>query len=186
MENQEVWLPIKDYEGLYEVSNLGRIKALRKERTLGKHLHLTRFYEEKIMSPTASPNGYLIICLCKNGKPKYGSVHRHVAIAFLPNPDNLPCINHKDTIKVNCKSDNLEWCTFSHNSIHAMENGKMPTLFAKGNKTGVSHKVIDDFGNEYHSIKEAFDINNQGYAYSSFTRLLLLGSHKIIGLKILK
>lgn len=101
----EEWRPIEGYEGLYEVSNMGRIKSLK-------------FDKEKILSQCRIKNGYLYVALCKNGKMKTYKVHRLVAQAFLENPSNLPCVNHIDENKVNNYVDNLEWCSYKYNSNH--------------------------------------------------------------------
>ena len=101
----EIWKPIKGYEGLYEVSNLGRVKSLVNNK--GQ-------YREKILKHNIR-NGYPSVTLCKNKKLKSFAIHRLVAEAFLPNPDNLPCVNHKDENRLNNFVDNLEWCTYSYN-----------------------------------------------------------------------
>ena len=98
----EIWKPIKGYEGLYEVSNFGRIKSIR-------------FGKEKIMKLQLKKNNYLDISLTKDGKTKRFLIHRLVAEAFIPNPDNLPEVNHKDECKTNNNVNNLEWCDRVYN-----------------------------------------------------------------------
>lgn len=105
---EEIWKSIKGYEGLYEISNLGRVKSLNYNRT-GK---------EKILKPSKINSGYLHITICKNGKMKYFLVHRLVASAFLPNPDNLPCINHKNNDKMDNRLSNLEYCSYHYNNTY--------------------------------------------------------------------
>lgn len=96
----EVWKPIKGYEGLYDVSNYGRV---RKGTT--------------VLKPTKDKlTGYMKINLRKDNTVKYKTVHRLVAEAFLQNDDALPCVNHKDECKTNNMVDNLEWCTYKYNS----------------------------------------------------------------------
>ena len=108
-ENNEIWKPIKDYEGLYEISNLGRIKS-------------RYFQENKILKSDC--NRYAKIDLRKNKVRKGFLVHRLVAEAFIPNIENKPQINHKNKIKLDNKVENLEWVTSSENIIHAFENGR--------------------------------------------------------------
>ena len=93
--------------GRYQVSNLGRVKSL-----IG---------HENILKPDLR-TGYYSINLCKNGKYKHIRIHRLVAEAFLPNPDNLPEVNHKDEDKMNNSVKNLEWCTHAQNMAHYTEN----------------------------------------------------------------
>lgn len=98
---QEIWKDIKEYEGLYQISNLGNLISI-------KHNHIKPIVVRKNQR-------YLRVNLWKNGKYKTFSIHRLVAESFLPNPNNFPVVNHKDGNKLNNKADNLEWCTQSHN-----------------------------------------------------------------------
>ena len=106
---EEIWKPIKDYEGLYEVSNLGRVKSL-------KRFHHQR---EQILKNKLTKDGYYEIALLKNSKYKYIRIHRIVAQTFIPNEMNKKEVNHKDGNKLNNCVDNLEWCTSSENQKHA-------------------------------------------------------------------
>lgn len=101
----EFWKDIKGYEGLYQVSNYGRVKSLGNEASR----------KEKIRKVKYDRNGYPVIILHKNGEKKFFLTHRLVAEAFMPNPDNLPEINHKDECKTNNFVENLEWCNRYYN-----------------------------------------------------------------------
>ena len=110
----EIWKPIKNYEGLYEVSNLGRIKSLSRiirANTCGK-----RIIPERILSNSINGSGYCIVVLCKNGKHKSLSVHRIVAETFIENPKKFNEVNHKDENKQNNNVENLEWCNQKYNA----------------------------------------------------------------------
>ena len=106
----EIWKDVKDYKGLYKVSNFGRVKSLKRINCYG------RIINEKILTSTLNNKGYLRVKLSKNGKGKNVSVHRLVAEAFIPNPNNLPQINHKDENPKNNNVKNLEWCDNKYNS----------------------------------------------------------------------
>ena len=113
----EIWKQIEGYEGIYEVSNFGRVKRLLIT------LH-SRFYKEKILTNCFNNRtGYCFVALRKNDKDKNYSVHRLVAQAFIPNPSNLSDVNHIDGNKLNNNIDNLEWCTRSQNLKHALQIG---------------------------------------------------------------
>lgn len=112
---EEIWKDIKGYEGLYQVSNLGRVKALcrviKSGRGLGNHI-----YKERILSLSKRNNGYLKATLCKDGVYKYISVHRLVAENFIDNPNSLKEVNHKNEIKTDNRVENLEWCNRKYNA----------------------------------------------------------------------
>lgn len=111
---EEIWKDIKGYEGLYQVSNLGRIKSLARYVYYrnGKVYH----QDEKILKPCLNNKGYCRVRLTKSTNSKLFFVHRLVAMAFIPNPNNFPQINHKDENKQNNSSNNLEWCTSLYNN----------------------------------------------------------------------
>ena len=109
---QEIWKDIPNYEGLYQVSNLGRVKSN----------HNGRGHKPKILT-NIPRNGYVSVLLCKNKSQKNVFVHRLVAECFVPNPENKPCVNHIDGNKSNPRSSNLEWCTQKENIAHAINTG---------------------------------------------------------------
>jgi len=125
----EVWKDIEGFEGMYQVSSLGRIKSL--ERTVKGKWKTDTIYHELIRKPsTCKP--YNIVRLSKNGKSFYKTVHRLVAMAFLPNIEEKPEVNHIDGNKKNNLLSNLEWVTRSENCVHYMKLGTRNT--AKGEK----------------------------------------------------
>lgn len=113
----EVWKDIDGYEGLYQISNLGRVKSLKKW-----DVNLRDYREEeRMMSPTDNGHGYLIVCLRKNTHRKNFYVHRLVASAFLENRDGCDVVDHIDHDRKNNKADNLEWCTQKENVIRSSD-----------------------------------------------------------------
>lgn len=113
--NTEIWKDIKGYEGLYQVSNFGRIKSL--SRTMNNRFGGEAQLKERIRK-LYKYQGYFRVALCKNCIQKSYNVHRLVAQAFIPNPDNLPIINHKDENPSNNHVENLEWCTHQYNNCY--------------------------------------------------------------------
>ena len=135
----EEWRPIEGYEGLYEVSNTGRVRSL--DRFIVDSLGHKRFYKGKVLIPVKSNLGYLFVGLYCNEKNKRYLVHRLVAQAFIENPDNLPEINHKDEDKTNNSVENLEWCTAKYNLSYGTRNiRRRETAIKNGSWTGLSRK----------------------------------------------
>lgn len=116
----ETWKPVKSYEGYYEVSNLGRVRSV--ERTILIKNNQYRKYKSVMLKPTLDTHGYMSVSLVRDNKAKTHTIYRLMAEAFIPNPDNLPCVNHKDGNKLNDDIFNLEWCTYSENIKHAYKN----------------------------------------------------------------
>lgn len=112
---KEIWKDIEGYEGLYQISSFGRIKSLKRLGEDGRQL------PEKILK-TSNSHGYRSIVLRKNGKSWTYSVHRLVGKTFVPNPENKPCINHKDENRKNNHADNLEWVTQKENANYGTRN----------------------------------------------------------------
>jgi hypothetical protein len=107
-KGEELWLPVKDYEEVYLISNMGKVKNSKTSRVLK--------LKENI-------DGYYVVCLSEENKKKEFRVSRLVAQAFLPNPQGLPVVNHIDGNKKNNWVDNLEWTTISYNTQHAYNLG---------------------------------------------------------------
>lgn len=104
----EIWKPIDGYEGLYEVSNCGRVKSLC----------ATRWHKIKMRKPVPDKDGYLTVLLKRDGKYRCFKIHRLVATAFIPNTHHYPAVNHKDEDRQNNRVDNLEWCTAKYNNTY--------------------------------------------------------------------
>lgn len=115
----EIWKDIKGYEGLYQVSNTGKIKSLERLR---RNHSKTQLVEEKIKNARKDPQGYLMLDLYKDNKPKTIRVHRLVAETFISNPDEKDTVNHIDGNKENNDISNLEWSTFEEQNNHFYKN----------------------------------------------------------------
>jgi len=109
MSEIEIWKPVKGYENLYEVSNLGRVKSIRNG--------------DKILKTYLSTYGYVKVNLYAAKKSKIHFLHRVIALAFIENPEAKPIINHKNGIKHDNSLENIEWVTYSENSLHAIKTG---------------------------------------------------------------
>lgn len=150
---EEIWKPIPGWEGLYEVSNLGKIKSLDRAK---------KGHKGRILTPKITRYGYLSVALSRDNKKKYNFVHRLVAISFIPNPDNKPYVDHKDNNKLNAKLENLQWVTESENNKFAFDRGRPPVkswLGKSGSKHNKSKKVIChtlgiSFGSAHEAARE--------------------------------
>lgn len=109
---RERWRTVADYEGFYEVSNLGRVRSTGRART-------NYSASPRVLKPGGGKSGYHTVTLYVEGRRRTRYVHRLVAAAFIPNPKDLPEVNHKDTVRANCAASNLEWMTHAQNKDHA-------------------------------------------------------------------
>lgn len=153
---KEVFKDIVGYEGLYQVSNIGRVKSLPKDKVLHNCGFICKS-KERILKPKLEKNGYLRVGLYKNGIVQYFSIHRLVAIAFIENPNNYPDINHKDENRTNNNVNNLEWCSVSYNTQYSSYKWT-------GEKHWASKKVLCiETGESFFSITEAGKQKNVQY-----------------------
>ena len=120
---KEEWQPVQGWEGLYEVSSLGRVRSL--PRSVARRDGTMQSFRGKLMSAFPNGKGYLVVRLSDtpNGRRSIVRVHRLVSMAFIPNRSNLPEINHRDGNKKNNALANLEWCSTKDNAIHAVATG---------------------------------------------------------------
>lgn len=128
---EERWLPVAGFEGYYEVSDQGRVRSVDRVVTF-KDGVTKRATRGKLLTLSAwnGAGNYLSVPLCKGGKTKKYGVHRLVATAFIPNPDNLPEVNHKDENKNNNRVENLEWCDRQYNNTYG--TAKMRAAITQG------------------------------------------------------
>ena len=139
----EIWRNIEGYEGLYQVSNKGRVKSLK-------------YGKERVLRPGINSRGYYCIILCNDGVSKQFQLHRLVAQAFVPNPENKPQVNHKDEKKSNNCIENLEWATAKENINYGTHNERISRKILQYSKSG-------EFIREWQSAREVerlLGINN--------------------------
>lgn len=146
---EEIWKNIKNYEGLYQVSNLGRIKRLSKE--VNYKNNDTRTLKEKVLTPCISKKYYQVV-LTKNHKEKTYLLHRLVAEAFIPNPENKPEVNHINANVNDNSVNNLEWNTRLENMQHAVKNNLLNV------KKGKKHYMYHKYGKEHRNSKEIIQL----------------------------
>lgn len=118
---EEIWKPVKNYEGIYEISNLGRLRSL--ERSVLKKNGVLQVYPGKEIAPITNQDGYLTVKLHDHGTVKTVFLHRLVALHFVPNPLNLPEVNHKDYDRTNSCASNLEWIEHKDNVNYSSQKG---------------------------------------------------------------
>lgn len=154
----EIWKDIVGFEGYYQVSNLGRVKRLPRTsiRSNGKSDHAIYRVKERIKNPQIQTQGYYHVALYRDGEYKICRLNRVVAIAFIPNPENKPEVNHKDGNKLNNRADNLEWVTGKENKKHARENGLIKPYKRKILQFDESWNLLSEF----ESIKDAAEAIN--------------------------
>lgn len=146
----EQWKPIINYEETYDVSIYGDIKSKARINYMGYH------FKERMLKHAVDRNGYARVYLTKYGKTKSKLVHRLVAEAFIPNPDNLPEVNHKDENKLNNSVDNLEWCTHKYNSNYGTRVSKIiPKTIDKTRKPVNQYDLNGNLIKTWYSMNEA-------------------------------
>ena len=137
---KEIWKDIPEYEGYYQISNLGRIKSLHNYR--GK---------ESIIKPRIKQE-YLTIGLRKNNVRKWKRIHRLIAEAFIPNPNNYPVVNHKNENKLDNRIENLEWCTVGYNNTYG---SRLKRVKQKVSKPVIQYDLQGNYIKEFESIGDA-------------------------------
>lgn len=150
MEEKEIWKDIEGWGGMYQVSNMGRVKSL--ERTVWNGRGYYKTVHERILKPKKDKDGYLQVQLWKEGKCKWYKIHRLVSQAFLANPQNLPEVNHINEIKSDNHVDNLEWVTCKENLNHGTRNQR---ISEKKSKPVIAINKVSGLIMYWNSAKEA-------------------------------
>lgn len=153
---KEIWKDIEGYEGYYQISNLDRVTSM--DRTVNRSSCRGNMnIKGKLLKKMINTSGYKAIDLCVLGKRKAHRIHRLIATAFIPNPLNLPCVNHKDGNKLNNDISNLEWCTYSENSTHAHKTGLNKR--AKLSKKDVEGIKMLSYSNSQKKVGEMYGVS---------------------------
>ena len=166
---KEIWKDIKGYEGIYQVSNMGKVKSLKRTINNSTTYGGKATIKERILKPKKDKDGYEAVGLNKDGKRKDFRVHRLVADAFIPNPNNYPIVNHKDEVKDNNVVSNLEWCTVRYNNTYGttcerrVASNMYGKKFCKKIRCTTTDEVFD-------SIKEASE--HYGFSRSNFSHAM--------------
>ncbi len=171
----ELWKDITGYEGLYQVSNLGRVKSL--DRQVKSKNGSIAAKKGKLLKQTKRTKGYLCVNLSSNGKSKCIEVQRLVALEFLPNYSGKPCVNHKDENKENNCYQNLEWVTYKENNEYGsrIEKASKARINGKLSKKVYQYTLDGTLINEYPSVAEVKRIHSYDSAKIS---LCCLGKRK--------
>lgn len=157
---KEIWKKIeyKNIPLIYEVSNLGRIRRIAHELKVKNQFgEFPTKRKEKYMRFTNNSNGYPMFRPQRNKEKQVHVVHRIVATAFIPNPENKPCVNHKDFDKTNNRLSNLEWVTYRENTLHATQNGVLVSY--KGRESNLAKYTEEQ-------VKEVYSLCKSGLSQS--------------------
>jgi len=154
----EIYKDIEGYEGYYQVSNLGNVRSIDRCVNVERsgQMYLVKYKGKKI-TPSES-RGYYHVNLCRDGAMRSHSISRLVATAFIPNPHDLPVVNHKDEDRKNNRSDNLEWCTYEYNNNYGnVKKKQRKSQINNPLKSKVTRQYSRDFRfiREYPSLREA-------------------------------
>lgn len=153
--SEEVWCDICGYEGVYQISNLGRVYSLKREVNQGKHGN-KRSVGGYILKTNDNGHGYLTVGLASCNTKKLCYVHRLVAEHFIPNGNGYNCVNHKDYDTHNNRVDNLEWCTQKQNIDYSAHKMRKPHKQWKQPTTGEKYIYLRD-GRYRLSIRNVID-----------------------------
>lgn len=149
-KNKEIWRDIEGYEGLYQVSNMGRVKSMPRKITRRLKGEIT--IDGAILKPNKIGSGYEQVTLYNHGERFNFLVHRLVAEAFIPNPHNYPEVNHKDEVKTNNSVDNLEWCDTKYNINYG---GGIEKRSSKQRISVDKYSLTGEFIKHYKSLTDA-------------------------------
>ena len=168
----EIWLDI-DHIKHNQISNLGRIKT--KSRVIennSKNYKRKSYYKPRLKRLHIHKDGYVRYAISSDGVKFYGTAHRLVANHFIPNPYNLPCVNHKDGNRSNNVVENLEWCTYKENTEHAINTGALNNKGSNNKASKFSNKEIISIRKRIYGGDKSLDIAREyGVSRSTISRM---------------
>ena len=174
--SDEIWIDIKDFEGLYQVSSFGRVRSLdRYVKMFNRWGQQILVFKKGVIIRPCLTRGYKVVLLSdRSRQQKYypKRVNRLVAEAFIPNPNNLPQVNHKDENKLNNRVDNLEWCTVEYNNNYGTKNQRYEkTCGMKVYQMTLDGKIINKFNSIRGASRETgFDFRNIQHCLKGITK----------------
>lgn len=163
LEIVEEFRPVVGYEGHYEVSNFGKIISLKDNKRLER-------------KPSLVGKGYLSLTVSKDGISKQFRVHRLVAIAFIPNPNNLPEVNHKNRIKTDNHINNLEWCTSKENTLHWVRSGANFSKGSEHHKTNLTDEIVLNIRHDFDNLNFNYTQLSKKYHVGLFAIRLIISN----------
>jgi hypothetical protein len=171
---EEVWKDVVGWEGSYEISSFGRLRSKPfLKRGCGRSGPFTFWTKERILKPSLNADGYVIFRLQRDGVRESEGIHRLVAIAFLPNPDNLPEVNHKDSVRSNNHADNLEWVTSQQNARHAFDSGNRSNARERHPRAVLNEDLVRNIRTMYAEGARVVDIARAlGLQYWTVSRVV--------------
>lgn len=154
---KELWKPVLNFEGIYEVSNFGKIRRISYDNLMYKHKNKIPYY----IKSRYDKDGYVRYTLCNGKILKQVFAHREVAKAFIPNPDNFPVINHKDCNIKNNNVDNLEWCSITYNNRYIKKMGRTNYCYGKKHPFSKTVLQLDRNGNLIQEFESTGDVQRK-------------------------